>query len=98
MKTFEINGYEVITNSDLTEGRGRSVHVAYTTNDFTAKQIAKGKGVMGTDAEVRAINKTIRVYETHSEYLGSKQEEIRKKALAKLTKEEKILLGLTDEN
>lgn len=42
--------YLVTTNSDLTEGRGRPVVIAYCSTLATAKRLAKKKGVMGSDA------------------------------------------------
>lgn len=47
--------YAVVSNSDLTEGRGRPVFIAYCKAEATAKRLAKGKGVMGTDADIRMI-------------------------------------------
>lgn len=46
------NIYIVWTNTDLTEGRGQQVPVAYCASRSTAIRIAKRKGVQGTDAEV----------------------------------------------
>lgn len=44
--------YAVITNSDGTEGRGSAVVIGVTDNIYTAKRIAKGGGVMGSDADI----------------------------------------------
>lgn len=46
--------YAVVSNSDLTEGRGRPVTIAFCATPATAKRLAKKKGVAGSDAEVRA--------------------------------------------
>ena len=47
------NIFVVVTNSDLTEGRGHPVEIAYCEAETTAKRLAKGRGVMGSNAEVR---------------------------------------------
>ena len=47
------DAYEVGTNSDLDEGRGRYVRVAVCPSYNQALAIAKGRGVMGSDAEVK---------------------------------------------
>lgn len=94
MEKFDIEGFEVLTNSDLTEGRGHRVHVCYTSTRALAEEIAKGKGVMGTDADVVPMSKTIKVFDTMDEWNNNTKEAIREKALAKLTKEEREALGL----
>lgn len=48
--------YLVVSNSDLTEGRGRPINLAYCASQATAKRLSKKKGVMGSDAEVRAYD------------------------------------------
>lgn len=45
--------FTVITNTDLTEGRGYGVRIAYCVSESTAKRLAVGRGVMGCDADVR---------------------------------------------
>ena len=50
--------YVVVSNSDLTEGRGKHVFIAYCSSASTAKRLARKKGVMGSDAEVREVNLT----------------------------------------
>ena len=40
------------SNTDLTEGRGFQYPIAYCEILATAKRLAKGKGVMGSDANV----------------------------------------------
>jgi hypothetical protein len=47
--------YVVYTNTDLTEGRGREVPVDWSHSKATAKRLAKGSGVQGSDAEVRKV-------------------------------------------
>ena len=43
----------VWSNTDLTEGRGNEIPVAYCEKQATAKRLAKKKGVMGSDASVK---------------------------------------------
>lgn len=45
----------VISNSDLTEGRGSDVPIAVCDIEATGLRLAKKKGVMGSDAEVRRV-------------------------------------------
>lgn len=45
--------FVVWTNTDLTEGRGMQVPIAVCETRATARRIAKGEGVQGSDAEVR---------------------------------------------
>ncbi len=47
------NIFVVVTNSDLTEGRGHPVEIAYCEVEATANRLAKGRGVMGSNADVR---------------------------------------------
>lgn len=51
--------YLVVSNSDLTEGRGRPVTIAYCATLATAKRVAKKRGVMGSDADVKAYEFTV---------------------------------------
>ena len=52
MSDVEKKIYLVKTNTDLTEGRGFQYPIAYCEILATAKRLAKGKGVMGSDANV----------------------------------------------
>lgn len=54
-KTNEPTVWVVITNSDLTEGRGSDVPIAVCDIEATALRLAKKKGVMGSDAAVRQV-------------------------------------------
>ncbi|UVO19564.1 hypothetical protein [Stutzerimonas stutzeri] len=51
METKQI--YVVWTNTDLTEGRGHQVPIAYAESASTAARLAKKRGVMGSDADYR---------------------------------------------
>lgn len=47
-----MTGYVVWTNSDLTEGRGAEYPLAICKTLSTAKRLAKGKYVQGTDCSI----------------------------------------------
>lgn len=47
--------WRVFVNSDLTEGKGHSVCIATCKFEATARRIAKGKNVQGTDGTVRPL-------------------------------------------
>lgn len=47
--------FAVYSNSDLTEGKGRIELVYITKLEATARRLAKGRGVMGSDAIVDTI-------------------------------------------
>lgn len=51
----ELPGFAVVTNSDLTEGRGASITLASCTSHVTAKRLARRKGVQGLNADVLPI-------------------------------------------
>lgn len=93
--------HHVRTNSDLTEGRGAVVTLGVFADEAYAKEYAKGRGIMGTPADIKS--------EMHAVYShGGKRylqgapllEEtditckLRAAALAKLTPTERELLGL----
>lgn len=44
--------FVVWTNTDLTEGRGHQIPIRVCWSRATARRIAKGQGVMGSDATV----------------------------------------------
>lgn len=94
MKRLIISGYEAYTNSDLTEGRGRDVHIGYFVHESDARKAVKKKGVMGTDADTRKVDKEILLFETYEEFETIKTNDLRKKALNKLSYDEKKALGL----
>lgn len=111
---YEVHGYHVSTNSDLTEGRGGTIPIGVFEDHAEAVAAAEGKGVMGTPAYVdrsRALQILIPIgsdgtegqitvlhqnvpYYFKGRYDKMQQENARKKALSKLTKEERTLLGL----
>jgi hypothetical protein len=87
MKTI----YEATKNSDQTEGRGQTVRIAAFSKVNDARRAAKGQGVMGYgDGDVQSLE----VYDSFEEYEGVNKKTLRKRALAKLTPEEKEALEL----
>ena len=97
--------YVVFTNTDLTEGRGIQVPVAWSRNKYTAQRLAKGQGVMGSNAEVKSVDtydvlgvEYIPLACVHVKYPSKqdedlqKQEEERNNTIAKMK-----ALGVTDE-
>lgn len=48
--------YVVWTNTDLTEGRGHQIPIAYAESATTAARLAMKRGVMGSDADVRPFD------------------------------------------
>lgn len=108
----QLSIYEVITNSDLTEGRGARVSLGYFLQKSDACEKAKGAGVFGCDAEVSPAFKWCLSYSVWIKTDRVRQmvcvlgEEVmleytdpnvlRKRALAKLSAEDLEILGLTD--
>lgn len=45
--------YVVWTNTDLTEGRGHQIPIAYAVSPTTAKRLAARRGIQGSNAEVQ---------------------------------------------
>jgi len=89
--------WEAYTNSDLTEGRGSDVTIAFFTNEAAAIRAARGRGPMGSDAYVRPHQKPM-IFDSYEAYAASQKQDIRRQALAKLSQEEKRELGLVDED
>jgi hypothetical protein len=54
METKQI--FVVWTNTDLTEGRGQQIPIAYAESATTAARLALNRGVMGSDADVRRFD------------------------------------------
>lgn len=47
-----VRAYDVVSNTDLTEGRGQSIVIGSSRSYHAALQFAHKKGVMGSDAVV----------------------------------------------
>lgn len=97
--------YKVMSNTDLEEGRGKPYVLAMYLDYEEAAKHAKGNYVMGSDCPIR--NETLDVVQNGDDptfyVLGPKIETkyhnprlLRAQALAKLTEEEKKVLGLND--
>lgn len=85
--------WEAYTNSDLTEGRGFDVTIAFFVNREDAERAANKQGVMGTNAKVRKV-RAPRVFASFAEYQDYRKRDLKAAALAKLTAEEKAALGI----
>lgn len=99
----KITYYEVYKNSDSIEGRGSSVTVVRFKEKFDATHLThnpefvKRHGVMGTSSGIGVSEKTIHIYDSYVEYDAEHgKEQLRRIALAKLTEEDKRVLGLKD--
>lgn len=99
--------YEVITNSDGTEGRGYPVSLGFFRNHADAVIQAHGKGCMGSNAEIESSSALVvetvegelflvgaRVCKDIDDLKKATREAVRKRALEKLTPEEREALGL----
>jgi hypothetical protein len=88
MITTTVAGFEVISADG--DGHGES-HVAYFNNEKAAKQLAaQSPGWL----RVQKFEKTFQICSTFGEYVQLKNEEIKVRALAKLSKEEREALGV----
>lgn len=103
--------WAVVSNTDLTEGRGAAIDVSYHATQAAAEIGSKGQGVFGSDARVEK-RLAIEVsslddhgYEGPSVYvlLGRESvvstkdslDELRQKILDKLTPAERTILGVS---
>ncbi len=87
MKTI----YIAMRNSDMTEGRGPMVAIAAFENRPDAVMAAKGWGVMGIgDGTVEEL----RVYSSFNDWEKGEAKWMRKRALDKLSEQDKRVLGL----
>jgi hypothetical protein len=78
-------------NADSTEGRGPMIVIGMFEDQQAATRAASGWGVMGVgDGDVEPMI----VYESFREYNDEKTKELKNKALAKLTREDREVLGL----
>lgn len=94
--------YHVVTNSDTTEGRGHDVILGMYDNPAAAEASAKGRGVFGSNAEIRKYDTQVVRTSTPETYILGRRvestytnpEDIKAAALAKLTPEERRILGV----
>ena len=89
-----------ISNTDLTEGRGRPKIVGYSTCEATAQRIGQGKGVMGSNARVRQrsfyVDDDGQVFKRIGEITEPTEEDLRKNDRNRVVEKAKEL-GLTDD-
>jgi hypothetical protein len=84
--------FVVMANEDRTEGRGRNKPYYYCSNAALANELKKGMGPMGcSDGYVEEI---WLLENLGDENKAVQMAELKKQALAKLSKEEKMALGL----
>jgi hypothetical protein len=96
-----VSVFEVLRNSDMTEGRGPMVYVAtFTTNELAWEYANSQGGVMGRSnyGDWRTYSGG-RDWDVKEKHVHSSMENFDKKlkvqkALDKLTAEDKVLLGL----
>jgi hypothetical protein len=81
--------YAAIINSDLNEGRGIPIIIGIFKHKRDALRAGKGQNTQGSDGEVKEYT----VWPSFNAYSILNDHEIKKKALAKLTDEEKRVLG-----
>lgn len=88
--------YAARRNSDMIEGRGYPVIVALFEKESDAVEVAKGRefAVMGVLLGHKPDVVPIRLYESAEEYKQEFQDAARKRALAKLTEDERRILGV----
>lgn len=100
---FDVTVYSVVTNTDLTEGRGGRTTIGYYLEQSAATRGAQGQGVMGSDALVQSAKRSVVQFESGDMFLLGKELRIeppedpavvRKRALDKLTPEERAALGV----
>lgn len=100
--------YEAMGETETNEGRGPRRHIGWFKNADLAHAAVKGQGVMGADGYVRTFKFDVVVYvdpltnkqvayrlseeKFHIEFIDD--DEVKARALAKLTLEERRALGL----
>lgn len=98
-----INCYEVLGNSDTTEGRGPMMVVARFSNEPAARAFVKSPtyakwcvmGYQNTEYDLKNIRKmTMHILDSYVEFNDMQVQEDRARALAKLTPAERKLLGI----
>lgn len=101
METLELT--QITSNSDTTEGRGYTIVHGYTRNGEVARAIVRDKRyarycVMGVqhldDYRHMTGPANIKIFESVEDFFDNSKEEIRKRALAKLTAAEREALGV----
>lgn len=101
-KIERVTLHHVTSNTELCEGRGATVTVGWFLDRGVAERAAKGRYVMGTDCPIETTTKTVARMDSGALHLlGEKievsyedPEQVKRRALAKLTPEEMRALGL----
>jgi hypothetical protein len=78
--------FEAYKNSDPIEGRGRDLPIAFFTEEKDAQALVQGEYGGGV--------KTHKVWASLADYRDQELAEVRKRAFAKLSPEERVALGL----
>ena len=93
--------YGVFSNTDMMEGKGSEVLLFVCGTMDTAREKAIGQGVNGTDADIKLVDMVKTRSGDFYPVVGNSrtihlisEETIRKNALAKLTPEERKVLGV----
>lgn len=55
MEISKIVAWAVMSNTDLTEGRGKTYPLAYCLDEAVAIAYGKGKHIMGTDCPIKSV-------------------------------------------
>ena len=85
--------YGAVQNQNLCDGMGPEIVVGWFLTKAEAERVNNSlAGVQGTRNTCAVREATL--FDTHKEYAACNEESIRKQALAKLTHEEKMVLGL----
>lgn len=101
MKTIEL--VAITSNSDTTEGRGHTIIHGYAVDESTARAIVYDKRfakfcIMGlqTPGDYKYMVKpaTIKIFDSTDDFFDNTDDAIRKRALAKLSPEERRVLKL----
>jgi hypothetical protein len=94
---------QIMSNSDTMEGKGHTIVHGYTRNAEIARAIVSDKRfarycVMGVqspdDYKYMTKSVTIKIFESVDDFFHNSKEEIRKRALAKLSAAEREALGV----
>ena len=88
MKSIPV--FEVRQNADMTEGRGPMIHYAFFTNEDDAKQVV---GPNNSWYDYRP--NTLIVFDNIAEYNEKNRKDIIRRALKKLSEDERVALGLS---
>lgn len=70
--------------------------IGYFSKEEDAKEVAKGRGAWGGDAIVEHVKMKVKIFDSMKEFEDDKVKSKRKKALAKLSEEDRKLLGLDE--